>query len=1006
MNMRKKTIWLLCLTLLMESLVMPASAYADEFENDVIFQEAEPMIEPEPNDLQDDLTDIIVDYSDPIEEEIWSDPSAIPDVFIPENDLVDDILWEDITEDVRETEEKEELLSEEADELFSDDLVSEKSKASISTQKITLYTLESAAAEYIQVPSNYRTSYKIKTSGTQPATFKVISGDSVTVDANGNVIPTCWYHYGFMDYPEPIDGMEPDRIIYRLGESTIQVKTGSSTYNIVVNVVSYETVYTNQKIDEWIQKNITPTMTDYEKIEEACKMAASYDYSPYHSSAEDMVIFGGGSCWSSTYLIIRFCERLGFEGWARNGDLDYGTTGTSHMNAVVKANGKYYEAEAGYVMKAPRYYNLRERSVPFSWRDDYETGGMELYQYDGNGEKVVIVPDQINGKPVTSIGAGCFSRGYSEEIEEIILPETIKTLDRNAFGDCSSLSRIVIPASVENIGEGIFSGCISLEQVQVASGNPYYCGEGGMLFNKNKTILLSAPAVAALNVPAGVTEIARNALNGNTNLKSIRLNGVTTLREGAFARCENITQIDLGSALKVMEDNIFYNMLMYSVTMIQIPNSVTSISDKAFYGSSIEKIMSDRSVYIKQYCDAHGLTYVEKNHKHQYVTSITKKPTYKEAGIERHTCKICDDFYTTEIPKKEPIKVKVSIRANDVLLSWEKKSTDSGWYNIYRKEGNGAWKELDCIHSTSESIFKSEFKPGVSYYFSVTDYSENDYDEAGIRVLVTESPKIAELSSTGKNVSVKWNAVTGAEKYRLYKKSKDGKWVKICDTKNLSYVDNDVAAGESYTYAVRTISADGKAFTSGTDYVAKSIPVLERVKVSKLVNTANGMKVTWTPVKKAAGYYVYRKTGSDSYSRIATIKGGTTVTYEDKTSLKNGVSYGYAVKAYNGKSSSTYIGLSAIRLARPAISSCVNGSSRALTVKWNRNTKATGYQVQYVLGSAKKTVTVKNNTTVSYVIKSLIKGNKYKVYVRSYRTSGGKNYYSAWSAAKSVMITK
>ena len=83
-----------------------------------------------------------------------------------------------------------------------------------------------------------------------------------------------------------------------------------------------------------------------------------------------------------------------------------------------------------------------------------------------------------------------------------------------------------------------------------------------------------------------------------------------------------------------------------------------------------------------------------------------------------------------------------------------------------------------------------------------------------------------------------------------------------------------------------------------------------------------------------------------------------------------------------------------------------NSSSKSMTVKWSKNSSAAGYQVKYVTGTSTKTVTVKGSSTISKVISGLTKGKIYKVYVRSYRTVSGITYYSGWSSAKSVKITK
>ena len=81
-----------------------------------------------------------------------------------------------------------------------------------------------------------------------------------------------------------------------------------------------------------------------------------------------------------------------------------------------------------------------------------------------------------------------------------------------------------------------------------------------------------------------------------------------------------------------------------------------------------------------------------------------------------------------------------------------------------------------------------------------------------------------------------------------------------------------------------------------------------------------------------------------------------------------------------------------------------------MTVKWKKNAKATGYQIQYSLSktfaSGNKSVNIAKVGTISKVIGSLTKGKTYYVRIRTYKTVGSTKYYSAWSAKKSVKISK
>jgi hypothetical protein len=98
------------------------------------------------------------------------------------------------------------------------------------------------------------------------------------------------------------------------------------------------------------------------------------------------------------------------------------------------------------------------------------------------------------------------------------------------------------------------------------------------------------------------------------------------------------------------------------------------------------------------------------------------------------------------------------------------------------------------------------------------------------------------------------------------------------------------------------------------------------------------------------------------------------------------------------------------RVSRPAVSSVTNNASKKMTVKWGKNAKANGYQIQYstdkTFKTGNKAVSITSASTVSKVIGSLTKGKTYYVRIRTYKTVGSTKYWSIWSAARSVKISK
>lgn len=95
--------------------------------------------------------------------------------------------------------------------------------------------------------------------------------------------------------------------------------------------------------------------------------------------------------------------------------------------------------------------------------------------------------------------------------------------------------------------------------------------------------------------------------------------------------------------------------------------------------------------------------------------------------------------------------------------------------------------------------------------------------------------------------------------------------------------------------------------------------------------------------------------------------------------------------------------------AKVKLTGVKNYKGKKLKAYWKKNTKGTGYQIQYSTSSkfkSAKTVTVKGYKSTSKTITKLTKNKKYYVRVRTYKTVSKVNYYSGWSNTKSITIKK
>ncbi|MGN0465335.1 MAG: hemoblobin-interacting domain-containing protein [Lachnospiraceae bacterium] len=187
-----------------------------------------------------------------------------------------------------------------------------------------------------------------------------------------------------------------------------------------------------------------------------------------------------------------------------------------------------------------------------------------------------------------------------------------------------------------------------------------------------------------------------------------------------------------------------------------------------------------------------------------------------------------------------------------------------------------------------------------------------------------------------------------------------------------------------------------------------------KLAISGISKVDKGLKVKWTEVVGASGYEIYRSKNDGEYSKVKKITSGSTVEWADTTANTNGAKYSYKILAYTefdstilkSKQSATK---ATYKVKTPVITSLTSSVKKQMTVKWQKNTQATYYEIQYSMNSNfsnARTVKVIGVNNISKVIYNLKAGKKYYVRIRGSKTVNKGNYCSAWSEKKAVTIKK
>ena len=646
--------------------------------------------------------------------------------------------------------------------------------------------------------------------------------------------------------------------------------------------------------------------------------------------------------------------------------------------------------------------------------------------------------------------------------ERFIIPNSVVSIGSWAFSHCQNLTEIEIPSSVTSLGSFAFSDCYNLTTImftgtkkqweaipKVVSDYENY----NIIFNYSEhehhfgeEMVISEPTCSwegSKNIVCSICGLIRNVPIPVDSKAHLFKNGI----------CSYCSQKDMDYSFPVITGNCTKTIYLSSSSEHYSASFIPEYDGKIMFYSTGNKStegvlleIKDSKTIQRTYDCYHGegginfkissnvnagneyilecnlldtdwgdglidyasgdLTFVfeyEPTHIHSYVAIVTNAPTCTEAGVKTSTCS-CGDAKTESIP---------ALGHSFGAWTQTKAPTCMATGVETRVCAN------DASHTETRAIAKTAHTPAAA---------------------VKENVKAATCIATGSYDSVVNCAVCGAEISRTKQSSPAlghswGAWkVTKKATCTAAGTESRTCARDGAHVQSRSIPATGHQYSAkvvkptstslgytlhscsgcGESYQDTFKAPTGKQTLKCKARTAAAQTVTWNNVKSATGYQVQISTkDGKKWSTYATLKAGVTNYTFKKLAAGNNYKFRvrFYIKAADGKN---YFSPWSTTLNSPTLPvgttvSKLGAGSKAFTAKWVKVAGVSGYQVQYSTNAkfaGAKAVTVRGATKNAQAVKNLKAGARYYVRIRTYKTVGGKNYFSAWSAAKAVTTKK
>ena len=449
------------------------------------------------------------------------------------------------------------------------------------------------------------------------------------------------------------------------------------------------------------------------------------------------------------------------------------------------------------------------------------------------GDCLIEVKTDVTGKFTVRnntrvLGENAFNSGMmaTAKVTSIVLPDSVKIINEQAFYNCPSLTSVDMPSNLTYLGNYAFNYCKSLKSIELPSTLKYL---GYSAFS-------NCSALTSVEIPEGIKYIDEFMFVRCSSLKTVVIpSSVTEIRYCAFGGCDALEKVNYNGTsaqwnkITIGDDNapLLAAKKVFSNGKPATPKVATTNEIGGVNVTWNKVTGATKYVIFRRQAGTSSWVNIGTTTSTSLLDKNVKSGVYYCYSVRAYnSAGKYSDFIQANTENRKymatPKLTTIYNHVNGLAIKWNAVAGITKGYRVYRR-GAGAtyWTYL----GTTKNLYfiDNAVKNNSGEYFRYTVIADGGYhskfDTNGLYLKRLANPTLTSAASSSAGITVKWSAIKGTTGYYVYRKTANSTWVRVAavgGTNNTTFLDKTAKKGTTYTYTVKAVyGATTSSYNSG-----------------------------------------------------------------------------------------------------------------------------------------------------------------------------------------------